>query len=995
MSLNLTVRSKRVRRDAGIALITTILLLVLMSSLLVGFTVLLYTDIQLSGASNDQVRAFYGAEAGMEQMTANLGNLFSQNYSPSIGQINAISSTPPVLQGIQYLKGDGSSGYSIKPQAYDANGNPAPTISTIKSGAYQGMTAMATEYTLLVNARTLAGKEVTLRRTTQTVGIPMFQFGIFSDTDLSFFPGPVFNFGGRTHTNGNLFLASGNTVTLADKVDAYKDVIRTNLSNGFPTAAAYPGTVNVTTSPGSGNFRALQTNEGSLVGTLGSGANPSWGNISLGSTNYAGNLTNGKGSAFPNASTGAKQLNLGIVTIGNGTTQEIDIIRRPNAGESAKITAERYFAQASLKILLSDDPQDIMNLPCIDSATQPFDLSKLAQPVNLWPAAAPYSTLKANMTAAGANYVPLPLAASGAKQGTTNGSNYSSADGYWLPNPGPGLAYPIVKGFLKIEAQTLYGNPCGNWRDVTVEILSLGYVGKNINPLAGLVAANYGAPTAAAGAPLYPVPALGNSIPTAAQLGFQNAGGTCPDPHPNAVIRLERVRDNPSTWTNANRCGAWSTASPPSDFWPNTLFDAREGTLRDVAPAAPFSKYPTLNGVMHYIELDARNLTRWLGGQIGATGTSTKDGVNSPNNFVVYISDRRGNYVKNVTWPAGSWPKLSPQQHETGEYGWTDFANPGTGATGCPNNGLDSGEDLDGTALPFTYGADDSTILAQGATPAPPSAPGSYGQYGIYLNGNNMFSAAANNTFALNGNPTCGMPAYSATNSIWPMDYATSVNAARENPPLFFRRTVKIVSGQDLTAVGGCPSGVSCGLTIAMENPVYIQGDFNANSGGGGWNDPGIATSIAADAVTLLSDNWNDVNSFAGSNAAGIYGMSLRNGNTTWYRTAIIAGKGVSFPQPAGTGNDYGTDGGVHNFLRYIESWGGTLNYRGSIVSLYYNRQATGTFKCCTVVYSPPTRGYNFDTSFLNPTLLPPRTPLFRDVNTTGFTRLLLPGQYQ
>jgi hypothetical protein len=252
---------------------------------------------------------------------------------------------------------------------------------------------MATEYTLLVNARTLAGKEVTLRRTTQTVGIPMFQFGIFSDTDLSFFPGPVFNFGGRTHTNGNLFLASGNTVTLADKVDAYKDVIRTNLSNGFPTAAAYPGTVNITTSPGSGNFRALQTNEGSCRHAWLRGQSQ-LGQYSLGSTNYAGNLTNGKGSAFPNASTGAKQLNLGIVTIGNGTTQEIDIIRRPNAGESAKITAERYFAQASLKILLSDDPQDIMNLPCIDSATQPFDLSKLAQPVNLWPAAAPYSTLK-------------------------------------------------------------------------------------------------------------------------------------------------------------------------------------------------------------------------------------------------------------------------------------------------------------------------------------------------------------------------------------------------------------------------------------------------------------------------------------------------------------------------------------------------------------------------------------------------------------------------
>ena len=124
--------------------------------------------------------------------------------------------------------------------------------------------------------------------------------------------------------------------------------------------------------------------------------------------------------------------------------------------------------------------------------------------------------------------------------------------------------------------------------------------------------------------------------------------------------------------------------------------------------------------------------------------------------------------------------------------------------------------------------------------------------------------------------------------------------------------------------------------------------------------------------------------------------MNFRVGNTSWYRAAIIAGKGLSFPQPAGTGNDFGTDGGVHNFLRYIENWGAhNSTYRGSIVSLYFNRQATGTFKCCTVVYSPPGRGYNFDTSFLNPTLLPPRTPLFRDVNTTGFTRLLLPGQYQ
>jgi hypothetical protein len=190
--------------------------------------------------------------------------------------------------------------------------------------------------------------------------------------------------------------------------------------------------------------------------------------------------------------------------------------------------------------------------------------------------------------------------------------------------------------------------------------------------------------------------------------------------------------------------------------------------------------------------------------------------------------------------------------------------------------------------------------------------------------------------------------------------------------------------------VGPCPSGVSCGLSITSENPVYIQGDFNANLGGTGWNGVSIPTSVAGDAVTLLSNDWSDINSFTTP-----YNLSARNGTTSWYRVAIIGGKSPSFPQPSGTGQDYGTDGGVHNFLRYIEAWSGTLNYQGSIVNLYFSRQANSTFKCCNTVYSPPTRGYQFDITFLNPTLLPPRTPLFRDVNTTGWTRLLLPGQYQ
>src|SRR3974377_1572972 len=77
MKLNWLKKSKRFRQDAGIALLTTLLLLFMMSSLLVGFSILLASSQRLAGTNNDQVHAFYASEAGMEQLTAGLGNLFN------------------------------------------------------------------------------------------------------------------------------------------------------------------------------------------------------------------------------------------------------------------------------------------------------------------------------------------------------------------------------------------------------------------------------------------------------------------------------------------------------------------------------------------------------------------------------------------------------------------------------------------------------------------------------------------------------------------------------------------------------------------------------------------------------------------------------------------------------------------------------------------------------------------------------------------------------
>src|SRR6267142_1134322 len=241
------------RKQSGIALITTLLLLLLMSA--------------------------------MVKLTADLGTLFTATYAPSGPQVNAIATVPPILPSsapITFVDNQGNSSYKID-FIPDNNGNPQASFGQITSGSspYQGMTALTTPYTLTVGARTANGAEVKLQRTLQTVGIPLFQFGIFSETDLSFFPGPNFDFGGRVHTNGNLFLNSGgpagagptdttkNQLWLRAPVTAARDIFRDCLSNTHPESASgtHPGSVEVT--KGGGTVQGLGFGQGSLSSCMG------------------------------------------------------------------------------------------------------------------------------------------------------------------------------------------------------------------------------------------------------------------------------------------------------------------------------------------------------------------------------------------------------------------------------------------------------------------------------------------------------------------------------------------------------------------------------------------------------------------------------------------------------------------------------------------------------------------------------------------------------
>jgi len=169
---------------------------------------------------------------------------------------------------------------------------------------------------------------------------------------------------------------------------------------------------------------------------------------------------------------------------------------------------------------------------------------------------------------------------------------------------------------------------------------------------------------------------------------------------------------------------------------------------------------------------------------------------------------------------------------------------------------------------------------------------------------------------------------------------------------------VRLVNGSALP--GPSSSNPGGGLTVASQNPVYIQGDYNTALTGSGGNHPPAA--ILADAVTVLSNNWHDSNSTDSSTQ-----LSHRVASTTTVNAAIATGP--SAESTVGHGN-----GQLENDIRLLENWSGqTLNYLGSLVDLWHSQQVTKPWQNTGNYYNAPLRNWGYDVLFN--TDPPPGTP--------------------
>ncbi|MBZ5629148.1 MAG: hypothetical protein LAO06_09825 [Acidobacteriia bacterium] len=957
-----------------------------MSALAVAVLIKVNTEQRLQKTDSGNNLAYYGAEAGMEKIMADLDDVYARKAAPNWCDIASVQTLYPALAdiGVTYSQ------YRITilpdpPGPPTTCTAPPQRVQTISQGPSAGLMALVVPLTLRVAADRPSGEQVSLTRNIEVAEVPVFQFGFFSETDLAFFPATETDLSGRVQTNHNLYMTPSDTLTFHGQLRAAGDVVRDEMPNGI-SASSQGRTGNVmiptapngcegTSPPACRNLKQSSPNEGSSAG------GPILANCAPGAATSLCNGTAISGwqtvspstyhSMILSGSTGAKALTMAFVKPGVGP---IEIIRRPLSGESATslLGESRLYNEAQIRVLLSDDPAELPATLGFAGATDPQNI-RLAN-------------VKTNANAPDySNGVPVPGGTGNTyfaegTTGTTTTANLLGGSVYeydWaapaaIPSAyatmpastpqaptyasGTPTKWNLLDGYLRVEVR----KSDGTFLPVTKEWLELGFARR----------ANF------------PGASAGNVC--------SNGTETC---HPNAILILQQQADRNGDGTatrdsdsvkellkDATANSYVRGTATRTNWYPLNFYDAREGEWRSPGNINGTASVRTggsitsptcyVNGVMNSVEIDVANLRRWLLGTIGANGTQTESV--SQNGYVLYFSDRRGMLPN---------PNATPTANlKNGEYGFEDTVN--NTNVGTPNGALDAGEDVNGSGTLDTWGK-----MNIG--------------YGFGLSGSGLQNPGQLIS-CVGTNSSSGLPH----------------PAARKNWVSGARHSVRLVHG----SLGNVPtkSDGRGGFTLASENPAYVLGDYNANSAASdlGYGSSHAASAVIADTVTLLSNSFSDLATLwnpacaEDSSACGSTAAYRRSAATTSYRMAIAAGKSMNYPYPGYStpDEDAGLDGGAHNFLRYLEDWYNTnsmSHYLGSMVSLYYSMYATGTFKCCGMAvydwpYNPsaspssctttpshcPGRDYRFDSDFLDLTKMPPGTPTFRDVVNVGFQQV-------
>lgn len=921
--------------ERGSAMVIALLVLTLVSAFVA--VAITRTTNETVASSNDaaETRAFSAAQGSLEVMTRNFDKIFDVKLSPApVDLQRVIDQQPP--------------GFETE---FDFRQNIRQTRATetvvMTGNLLQGLNALRDEWQIESTATERAsGVQVALQRKFYNNRVPVFQFGIFYDDDLEFHPGPRFDFGGRVHSNGSLFLMAQTGLYFSSRVSAVGQVVTDVGRNGRPWSQWDD---NVYIRNGSGTYVRLSNTMGSVQQNPATGApvfsnpdmpvlyrNASW------TTNQAlfqGNLLSEQRPL---------DLPLKIASSINGSPLDYaELVRRGRAvgdlhndgtgivpvtaatADTAVTTKERYFNKTGIRVSLADS-----------KAKLPGCASGLGTaPVN-----GPCG-VRLDGNSSGDGSEPAP--------GTARGYQPKQmADGYQATQLN-GDRFHISGRQVWIKIELVGTNPLDASTvatDVTEDLLSLGVTEPapvvTVSGSTRFAIAGYGNRDSRSVVKLQRWTIPGVAL-TGTDTNFATAYTWNGVTH-NIVVADECTASDYASCTGVDNGSSGSffadsrkypaTVDDPTRFrrvvpFPIKIFDTREGLYNDdINTGTVYGSNVPKAGVMSLVDIDVANLRGFLDGayniSMPSAGTpfSASNGralqntdVPEANGWVLYFSDRRGD------------------ADFDGEYDMEDIYGNNDGV-------LQPGEDVNNN------GRLDSDFLSEAVR--------------------------------YTGSGAAESPAAAAV-----IDHD------------YYRRALRLINGQRLPGIYDAANPLNTrGFTVASENGVYVLGNYNATgissvgspTASTAYNPQNTAAhvpaSIVGDAVIVLSNSWTDSRSFRYP-----FALSQRTATETTIRFAMLAGDARSSYEnsPNQGGGDPRLTGGVHNFKRFLENWSGVrLNYAGSLINLFNARNNNGAFKCCSKVYNPPTRNWVFDATFLDPRRLPPGTPMFQNIQLTGFQRI-------
>ncbi|HEU4388809.1 MAG TPA: hypothetical protein VFV34_13490 [Blastocatellia bacterium] len=908
--------------ERGTATLTAVLILGLLALFTAASLTRTTNEATVAGNDYSNTQAFYAAQASLELMSRNFGQVFTLRLNPTPGDIDSIKTRTPGLNGFNFNQ--------------DIQQTDISKTETIEEGPFAGLISLRDPWVASATATYGTGAEVQLTRTFFNNRIPIFQFGIFYNDDMEFHPGPRFDFGGRVHSNGNIFMQASTGLYFRSRVTAAGEIVHDVARNGSPYTnwgdnvwVAAPGQTNPATFP--------KVTQGSVTG--GPDINSSDPDMPNGSKNtnwdtfdmrFGGNLL-------------ARQRQLLLPLQINTNNDPILLVERGLPTDDAILTTSRYYNKPCLRISLNDSQS---RLP---GGTGGVRLDGAADGLGGDGAGAPRG------------YRPKPM---GAYQATRinahrlyTGASYTDAG---MP--------ANRQTWIKVEIVTIDPSsllPLAT--DITEDFCALGLTRRDVGGL------DIGDDRSVLNLQQYEI--KGPPVRVADVNGasnsatFTNRQANCPPPPLPAVL----PNQNYYTYDTSRLlscvavgCAANDNYSRDADErnhdsivtrtvngvskalvpFPIEMVDVREGVFFDDLTAAQWNSAAFYGatgvpaaGNMSCLDFNVANFKRLADGVFDAefpSGRAIGAMIRDPGGWIVYVSDRRGD------------------RNNNGRYDMEDVYGP----VANPNDGiLQKGEDTNNN------GALDRDLVWE----APPYS---------------------------GGTPVLGGDGVSRVPAAVPSDVAAVFDHR------YYRRAVRLINGSLLpgTQTYGFTFSSENGVYVIGNYNATGIAAVGTPSQPADYTGPQSPASIVSDSITVLSNQWNDGKSFrrpytfSTGAVAGDYFTARRvsAAGETAVRAAFLMGDTRSFLYLAGDpfqgGGDPHMSGGVHNFPRFMEDWAGTrLNYCGSLINLFNSNNNNGPFKCCNHIYTPPTRNWVFDSSFYDPNRLPPGTPFFQYVQMSGF----------